>query len=283
MPNKFIDFYVSDIHSFYEPLIEALNQAGFDLNNDAHRLIVCGDIFDRGPDTVKVYNFIRAIPKNRRVLIRGNHDWLYRELLKKSFPQSHDFSNGTVATFCQIAGVDVSELDLKAQKIQYYKRQQVPDSAYIQFKLKNTWETVVKAVWESEITEWLLFSDEWVNYFETENIIAVHSFIPLEMDWRNSSQNSWDQAMWGCPWKQFKYGFFNAEAENNKTLVVGHWHAEDFHAVFEKQHGNYELYFGEHLIALDGMTALTHKIPVLKITADGCFDKYGTRLGDRLN
>lgn len=281
MSKNYIDFYVSDIHSFYGPLIDALNQAGFDVENESHRLIICGDIFDRGPDTLKVYQFIKNLPQHRRILIRGNHDLLYYELLKKSFPHPYDFSNGTVDTFCQIAGVNPQELDIHYYKKQYYKRQQTPDSAYIQFKLKDTWEKVVRSVWASEITEWL-FSDEWVNYHESENIIAVHSFIPLEMDWRNATAEAWERAMWGCPWKQFKCGFFKSEAERGKTLIVGHWHAEDFHRAFENKHGDYELYFGPNLIALDGMTAMTLNIPVLKITPEGCFDKYSNRLGDTL-
>jgi predicted phosphodiesterase len=278
---KYTDFFVSDVHSYYHPLKEALDAAGFDLSNPLHRLIICGDIFDRGPDTVAVYQFVNSIPKDRRILIRGNHDLLYYELLKKSFPHTYDFSNGTVDTFCQIAGVDPCELSLQYYKKQYYRQQRTPDTAYIQFKLKDTWDKVVAAVWKSEITAWL-FSDEWVTYYESDDIIAVHSFIPLEMDWRNASAEAWERAMWGCPWKQFKAGFFKEEAARGKTLIVGHWHAEEFHVVFEQKHGDYELYFGPNLVALDGMTALTYKVPVLKISPDGCFDKYSNRLGDVL-
>lgn len=99
-------FVVSDIHSFYIELKRALDKAGFNKRNKDHTLIVCGDIFDRGPDTLSVYKFLTSIPKKRCILIKGNHELLYEELLDKSFPESHDFSNHTVDTFCQIAGYD---------------------------------------------------------------------------------------------------------------------------------------------------------------------------------
>lgn len=40
-------FVASDIHSFYTPFIKELNKTGFDLNNEEHILIICGDLFDK--------------------------------------------------------------------------------------------------------------------------------------------------------------------------------------------------------------------------------------------
>lgn len=76
-------FITSDTHSFYNELIEELNNKGFDVNNNDHIIIMCGDLFDRGPDSLKIYNFIKSLPKDRRVLIRGNHEYLFIDLLGK--------------------------------------------------------------------------------------------------------------------------------------------------------------------------------------------------------
>ena len=65
-------FVVSDIHSFYEPLIKALDGAGFDASNPDHWLVVCGDCFDRGPDSGLVLQFLMTL--ERKILIKGNHD-----------------------------------------------------------------------------------------------------------------------------------------------------------------------------------------------------------------
>ena len=45
MKQKF--FVTSDIHSGYTPLKKALDEKGFDPNNETHWLVVCGDCFDR--------------------------------------------------------------------------------------------------------------------------------------------------------------------------------------------------------------------------------------------
>jgi len=37
-------FVASDTHSFYTPFIKELNKTGFDLNNEEHILIICGDL-----------------------------------------------------------------------------------------------------------------------------------------------------------------------------------------------------------------------------------------------
>lgn len=98
-------FVTSDIHSFFDEFKSAIDVAGFKPRNKDHTLIVCGDIFDRGQKTVEVFNYLKKIPRKRRILVRGNHEDLFEELLEKSFPDKHDFSNGTVRTFCAIANV----------------------------------------------------------------------------------------------------------------------------------------------------------------------------------
>jgi hypothetical protein len=48
-----------------------LTRKGFDACNNEHVLIVCGDLFDRGSESLKLYEFIKSLPKERRILIRG--------------------------------------------------------------------------------------------------------------------------------------------------------------------------------------------------------------------
>ena len=97
-------FVVSDVHGFYNELIRDLKNAGWDDNNSNHILIVCGDIFDRGTQPLEVYNFLRSIPKERRILIRGNHEQLFKDLVDRQFPEDHDHSNGTYKTVLNLCG-----------------------------------------------------------------------------------------------------------------------------------------------------------------------------------
>ena len=63
-------FVASDIHSFYTPFIKESNKSVF-FSNEEHILIICGDLFDRGSESLKLYEFIKSLPKERRILIRG--------------------------------------------------------------------------------------------------------------------------------------------------------------------------------------------------------------------
>ena len=95
-------FVTSDIHSFMEPLKRALNEKGFDPTNNDHWLVVCGDCYDRGDDSELVLNYLMSL--ERKILIRGNHDLLIRDLCKRGFPYRYDFHNGTTTTVYDLGG-----------------------------------------------------------------------------------------------------------------------------------------------------------------------------------
>ena len=293
-------FIVSDIHSFCSELKSALWKAGFNKRNKDHTLIVCGDVFDRGSETVELYKFLTSIPKKRCILIKGNHELLYEELLEKSFPESHDFSNHTVDTFCQIAGYSPEILTPK-----YWR--DLGDVPYE--RIQQAWQEIITEVKQSPITAWLQ-SDRWKYWHEVGNYIFVHSFIPLKnldrmpayytynrkfeyfKDWRKTANNfELEDATWGCPYQQYLDGHFKEEAANGKVLVCGHWAVTDF-----RQHINNKwsedtgIYKFENIIGLDcgvwqyrDTKAYYHPQNVLVIDDkdfNKCYDQYGTELKD---
>ena len=293
-------FVVSDIHSFYVELKRALDKAGFNKRNKDHTLIVCGDVFDRGSETVELYKFLTSIPKKRCILIKGNHELLYEELLEKSFPESHDFSNHTVDTFCQIAGYSPEILTPK-----YWR--DLGDVPYE--RIQQAWQEIITEVKQSPITAWLQ-SDRWKYWHEVGNYIFVHSFIPLMnldrmpaydtynrkfeyfKDWRKTANNfELEDATWGCPYQQYLDGHFKEEAANGKVLVCGHWAVTDF-----RQHINNKwsedtgIYKFENIIGLDcgvwqyrDTKAYYHPQNVLVIDDkdfNKCYDQYGIELKD---
>ena len=68
-------YVVADVHGFYSELITALTEKGFFKDESPHKLIVCGDLFDRGQEAVKLQDFIvDLMRKDEVILIRGNHE-----------------------------------------------------------------------------------------------------------------------------------------------------------------------------------------------------------------
>ena len=89
-------FVISDVHGFYDEMIEALNEAGFDKDNENHWLVSCGDEWDRGSNPIGVMKFFCSL--ERKTIIRGNHTTLFEDLVYRCYPEYHDYSNGTLDT-----------------------------------------------------------------------------------------------------------------------------------------------------------------------------------------
>ncbi len=271
-------FVCSDIHGFYKEWMHSLKKAGFEKDNSEHILIILGDIFDRGHETINTFNFIMSLPKQRVILVRGNHENLFLSLLEKDFPESHDFSNRTVSTFCEIAGYDEELLDREYWIIKaIWEDKDIEEYSQFPFVI---WNIVRNKVAKHKITKFLK-SNRWINYYEMKDYIFVHSWIPCATkssndgspeeigyreDWRNATQTEWDDATWGCPWKKALYGW----NRTGKTIVCGHWHTSDFFIHLTKQRKNISncpIFKSKRykLIGLDACTALTKRVNVLKI------------------
>mgnify|MGYP003307198051 CR=1 FL=1 len=296
-------FVTSDIHSYYSLFKKFLDKSGFDPNNPDHTLIICGDVFDRGEETKELYNYLMSLDQSRLVLVRGNHEDLFVELLDKDFPQSHDFHNRTVNTFCQIAGFNPEVLSHS-----YWYHQAYKDN--VGYQLYDTrpyecWKQIVEIVKMSPITKWIK-SDVWKDYYEIDNYVFVHSFVPTALkeelrgdplymyypayelpnhcleyrpDWRNATSYEWSEARWGNPFSQYDLGFY----KDDKYLVHGHWHCSDGHLRYEDVLKGYEDYtpcIHEKLISIDACTAYSELVNILII--DGNKKQYYSEALDKI-
>lgn len=244
-------FISSDIHSFYTPYIEALNKAGFDINNPNHVLVICGDLFDRGTETIKLYNFIRDLPKDRRVLIRGNHEYLLSNVYDRKYLKEYDWNNGTGRTVCD-----------------FYKASVEKDKGT--FDLTRMSDGIFNTILK-ECVNWIRYSNEWVNYFEVGKYVCVHSFIPTInsqyiSQWRDiTTEYMWECATWVNPGEEYKKGLFDNEVKNGKVLVCGHFHASIVATQVTKRNHTSNKAFTDNrgIIALDTCTARTKKVNVM--------------------
>lgn len=280
-----IYFVCSDIHGHYTAFIDALKQCGWEENNSQHVIIVCGDLFDRsldptGPD--RLVSFFKGLPKDRYILIKGNHEYLFEELLTKKRPGNHDYGNGTVRTFCNIAGVRECLMDaqyLDDVALSTTGKELTIEELYSY--LDTTWETVKQKVEKSVVYDFLKNSD-WKHYYEIDEFIFAHAFLPsyeedftLLPDWRNAPDFKWKQAVWVNNVTALGFDALLPETEQGKVLVCGHKGAHHFHRFFnnEKPYTNYKPYFSNALIAIDGTTVVSGTVNIIKITPDGVFDQ----------
>ena len=114
-------YVVSDVHSFFDELKLALTEKGFFDDKEPRKLIICGDIFDRGSQSKEMQDFIMQLIENDEViLVRGNHEDLMLNLIEnaeynfgRGIDYTHHWSNGTVRTVMDLTDTDVFHDDYK--------------------------------------------------------------------------------------------------------------------------------------------------------------------------
>lgn len=238
-------FCISDVHGFYDEMIEALEKAKFNPSKDF--LICLGDTTDRGHQNLEVIKYLRSLPN--KVLISGNHEDLVLQCCERGYWEPHDVSNGTMDTIYELG-------------------------------CRNNWESFSECC---VVAEQIVkpFFNSMVNYFESEHYIFVHSFIPLvskdglpmyytknrdfafNPDWRYAHTSDWKEAKWGNPFDLAEKGFLP-----DKTIVFGHWGTEHKWAEIEgrkayDKNAHFEPYYGDGYIGIDATTAYSHKVNVL--------------------
>lgn len=63
---------ISDIHGQKRKLLSLLEKAAFDSSKD--KLIICGDMIDRGPQNLATIELCRELQEKGAVLLKGNHE-----------------------------------------------------------------------------------------------------------------------------------------------------------------------------------------------------------------
>jgi len=251
-----IYFTVSDIHSFYYPFRKALDEAGFDPQNESHCLIVAGDLFDRGDDTVALYDYVDSLP--RKILIRGNHEDLLEEMVERGEPWDMDDHNGTLKTVLNFNGFEMWEYWL----------------GEIDFP-KNTRKT-------RQLVKWI--DDNFVDYAEFSKYVVVHSWLPCKYvcskeiyeaghyvtdpNWRKASEKKWKDSRWGNP-----FNCMGMSVPKGKRIIAGHWHSSyAWHMTNGTpefgEGANYGIWTGSKLVMIDACTAASGKCNVFVFEDD---------------
>lgn len=278
-------FVFSDAHGFYNELIKALQEAGFDENDKNHMLISCGDNFDRGPDNVKMYNFLRKMKnKNKIILIRGNHEDLLLECIERGQCYGHDIHNGTAESIRQFAEM------ARGFKV---------SNSLMNWDFKALCDDIVD---KSKLVNFI--NDEFVDFFETKLYVFTHGFVPLkdkpedeqetspnyvtfpdkmlDPNWRIARDIHWNEARWLNGMEEV---VLNKNFIPGKIAVVGHFHASwgNVRAKYgwklkketARQYEFYDIsedYFkpfrAPGIIAIDACTAFTNKVNVLVVDDD---------------
>lgn len=246
-------YLVSDIHGFFSEFHFALTQAGFFNDPQPHKLVLLGDLFDRGKEAVKVESFVLdLIEKDAVILIRGNHEDLFEEFvtIDRCSPFKHHMSNGTFDTALQLTGLNLASALCNPNSFVSFAKQ-TPFFCNIIPRLRN--------------------------FYETKHYIFVHGWIPCIHEktgyshcsnWHSASDKEWAKARW--------YNGIDAAmtVQEDKIIVCGHWHTSYGHSKYLNDgdefgsKANFKPYYNKGIIAIDGCTAYSGIVNVVVLDDD---------------
>ena len=251
-------FVTSDVHSFFDELMTALAEKGFEMDNEDHILCICGDLFDRGDKTVELFEFVKSLrEQDRLVYVTGNHESLLFDCMQEIYtgrlPGSHHFHNGTIKTICQFCG-------------------------------QGEW-IIYDPSWRNKICEIMqpvmdFIADNCVDYAEIGDYVLVHGWIPCYQgldDFRNASDEDWERARWENGMERWKNTKCRADGQ---TVVCGHWHCSfGWSHIRQKRkefpqksmkgwEKSFEPFVDDGIMAIDACTAYTGFCNVIVIEED---------------
>lgn len=99
-------FVTSDTHGDYEGLKKCMDDANFNYEED--KLIHCGDIVDRGPDSKKLVDHLLLVKNIVKVM--GNHDEWWKQFSETGVHPGN-FYHGVINTIQSYTGVDPNDKD----------------------------------------------------------------------------------------------------------------------------------------------------------------------------
>ena len=252
-------YVVSDIHGYYDQLIRALEAAGFFGETQPCKLIVCGDLLDRGSQANELIAFmLELLQKGQLIYVLGNHEDLLVQCLQEIARSgaydiaqgcSHHYRNKTWDTLLQISAM--SEVDAC-----------------------NHSELLVRSVVQSAFYEKLLPAG--VDYYETPHYIFTHGWIPCvtkgywpnyryaaHPNWREAGAEEWHRARWH---NGMELACKHSITEPGKTIVCGHYHTSYGHACIAHTCGEWDAdadfspFAANGILAIDGCTAYSGRV-----------------------
>lgn len=240
-------FCVADVHGFFNEMMEALKLVGFEADNANHVFVCLGDLLDRGPQPQECLDFVNNLPADRKILIRGNHEELMRQMLCRDWPRSIDKHNGTWKTVRDITQVDAAEVMGKMRR-------------------NSSWWTYYHN------TEW---------YKVVGDYILVHGWIPSEGHYTYDGSSprinaipmdKWDEID-DEMWKDYFTWYNGMEMWNyhsrieGKTVICGHWNTswgwmKLRGACTNMYEGDaiHDPFIDDGIVALDACTVVSHKV-----------------------
>jgi len=234
---------ISDIHGCLNEFKLLLKRAAYDPNED--RLLILGDLEDRGLNSKQVIETLIEMQKNEDVIIiKGNHDWMAHTCLASDeFTEDDELwiSNGGFMTIVSYVGNDWFETGYNHE---------------LYMKAKS----FIRQHYASHIE----FLQSLPLYHQEENHLFVHAGInPFAGGLEDQKE---DDFLW------VRDLFLKAPTCLDETVVFGHTPCVYLHDCGD-------VWFGDGKIGIDGGCCFGVQLNALEIR-DGSYETFSVRRGE---
>lgn len=254
-------FICSDLHGEFNGLMEAIKTNGYDENNPEHKLVVAGDIFDRGSDSVKIYEYLKRLTdENKAIVLAGNHHPMFIGFLHKLNEHFNFTRNGMWATVDDFLHQTRSwEMYIISRYNDEEQKKMTDDEWYDAWmEFTNISADEINAEYP-ELLGWL---ENLPDYLELKNSIITHGMIDCNgLDW-HIPRRGWDTCHWATP--QDAAFLKNT---TGKHIYLGHIDSDTIRETLGLPKDNYSLFTRDEgdVTYLDSCTILTHRVNMVVI------------------
>jgi len=225
---------ISDIHGCYEQFLQLLQLIRYSPGDD--RLIILGDLVDRGPNSLEVVEHVMTLAQQEHVVVlRGNHDQRFVDVItnEQSIEDVKFFEHG---------GLQLLDSYCSATQAQ-------PNKARL---------THAKAFISKNYEQHINFLANLPLYYEDEHHIYVHAGLnPNYINWREQPERNF---------MYIKDPFIYQKTVVSKPVVFGHTNTKDIH-------GSADIWYGGDKIGIDGGCAYGYQLNVLEIKDNGVYQQ----------
>lgn len=173
-------FAISDIHGNNELFRRALKQVGL---KKSDRLILLGDLIDRGQDSKEVLDTIFLLIENgfKLDMLFGNHEQMFLDAFENTNNLTHWLINGGDKTLISFLTSSISKIPLKyIDLIRSFKYSLEVDNfifvhATLNMTIGNPFDDKQTILWERNPYKY--FNPDWLN-----SRIIVHGHNPISQD-----------------------------------------------------------------------------------------------------
>lgn len=272
-------FVVGDVHGHYKELKDCLSKAGYNDQDPDQMLIVLGDNFDRGYESLEIYNYLRTLTKSgKAVVLHGNHEDFIIDFLEGkdcSFNFIYNGFNKTLDSFleqtcswemfCEYCS---ERPDLAREVYGKIVEPLLGDFYAIPSEVRfDVFQDFARRYIKRKYKALLPWLKSLPFYYETDNYIFTHASIDGTCpDWHKPECKKYDD--WD-PWRSLTWdngSFYISPVYNtDKTIVVGHYHTDGIREKYNLPYGEVEndILTTYKKIFIDTCTVVTKRVNVL--------------------